>query len=246
MCLSLPGYTGYDASLAWGMDLPSVRDALIRAIKSHSSGPVHLVGHDWGAVLSYFIERKAPELVKSLTTVDVAARVKLSPLAMVMVPSYQIFLAVAFILGNVVPVVGKPIGDLMTRLCARFYAHSPFFSSGHGSHINYPYFYTLKAMLTGGSGGIKFIKGYSPQRPALYCFGTKKVSSSVYVPVCACLCLCLSVPLSVCVCVCVCLLSVCVCVCVCALPSLSAPSSVRMPAWLQLIQDSTWPTISPL
>ncbi|EGD82645.1 hypothetical protein PTSG_03303 [Salpingoeca rosetta] len=176
VCLSLPGYSGYVPSESWGMDFPEVRDLLITAIKTVSDDqPVHLVAHDWGTIFAYMIERKSPGLVKTLTTVDVGAKVKLSStLAKLMVPAYQLWLVSAFLIGNIVPVIGKPIGDTMTSLCAKYYAHAPDFSPNHGSHINYLYFYVWKALLLGGTGGTTYLKHYSPSRPTLYCYGSAK------------------------------------------------------------------------
>ncbi|EGD82720.1 hypothetical protein PTSG_03371 [Salpingoeca rosetta] len=175
-CLSLPSYSGYDSSHKWALDFPDVRDVLIRQIKEVNDGkPVHVVAHDWGAVFAYMIERKAPELVKTLSTIDVGGRIHIASVAgKVLVPAYQLWLSSAFVLGNVVPVVGKPIGDLMTRLCAKYFAHSPSFSADHGSHVNYPYFYFYKGLFLGGSGGTNYLKHYSPQRPTFYSYGAAK------------------------------------------------------------------------
>lgn len=179
VCLSLPNYSGYDQKNAWGIDFPDLRDDLISAIQTISRNmPVHIIAHDWGAAFAYMIERKKPDLVLTLTTIDVAGRIRISSLAgLLLVPAYQLWLTTAFILGNIVPFIGKPIGDWMTWACATFYARAPHFSPLHGSHINYPYFYFYKQRIFGGSGGMAFLKQYSPRCPTFYCYGAKKVTA---------------------------------------------------------------------
>eukprot|EP00043_Microstomoeca_roanoka_P001168 m.31251 g.31251 ORF g.31251 m.31251 type:complete len:281 (+) comp10678_c1_seq1:400-1242(+) len=176
VCLSLPNYNGYVASDSWGADFPVVRDLFISAIENVANGqPVHLIGHDWGAIYTYMIEKKAPHLVKSITTLDVGGRVKLDTWpARILVPAYQLWLIAAFLLGNLLPGIGKPVGDWMTWACAKYYARSPAFSPNHGFHINYPYFYLWKAMVAGGTGGTTFLRGYTSQCPTLYTYGAKK------------------------------------------------------------------------
>lgn len=43
----------------------------VRALVDHAGGPVHLVGHDWGAVVAWALAGRHPELLRTLTTVSV-------------------------------------------------------------------------------------------------------------------------------------------------------------------------------
>ena len=175
--MSLPNYDGFRAEDKWGFDFPAVRDALIHVIHGVAkSNKVNLFAHDWGAVFAYMIESKEPELVRSMSTIDVGGRVHVASLSgKVLVPAYQLWLSSAMVIGNTLPFVGKSIGDLMTRACAKYFAHSPTFSTKHGSHVNYPYFYFYKGMVTGGQGGLNSLHKYSPKCPTFYTYGSNKV-----------------------------------------------------------------------
>jgi pimeloyl-ACP methyl ester carboxylesterase len=51
--------------------IPSLVDDVVALIDAIGSGPVHVVGHDWGAIVAWALAGSHPELVRSLTAVSV-------------------------------------------------------------------------------------------------------------------------------------------------------------------------------
>ena len=65
----LPGY----APSQWRgpFDVASISKRITNFVEAHSTGPVQLVGHDWGAVLVYAASHRRPDLFRSASTLSV-------------------------------------------------------------------------------------------------------------------------------------------------------------------------------
>lgn len=75
VCPALPGYAQGNR-LPQGYDMDSVSDSLIEmieVIRQHygQNKPVHLVGHDWGAISGFACVSKAPALFRSFTSLTI-------------------------------------------------------------------------------------------------------------------------------------------------------------------------------
>src|SRR5690606_7841005 len=76
VCPLLPGYEESSQNRAGHYDMETVADtlaALIRAIQ-HQHGaqqPVHLIGHDWGALAGYALCVRQPELLRSFAALTI-------------------------------------------------------------------------------------------------------------------------------------------------------------------------------
>lgn len=76
VCPLLPGYEESSQNRAGHYDMETVADtlaALIRAIQ-HQHGiqqPVHLIGHDWGAIAGYALCVRQPELLRSFAALTI-------------------------------------------------------------------------------------------------------------------------------------------------------------------------------
>lgn len=125
-----------------------------------------MVGHDWGAYLSYLFEQKYPELVEALIIMDVGAHLKPQSVAHALfLISYQWYLIAAFGVAKVLP----PAGNIMSRLIA-WRGGAPNIAHVR-ARMNYPYYYFWKRTLLGKKGQLKH---YRPQSPVLYFYGTRK------------------------------------------------------------------------
>lgn len=165
--VTLPGFDADGESL----DFPELVDQLaftIRRIQSESKQTTLLVGHDWGAYLTYLLDQKYPELATRLITLDVGAHFKPKNLshALFMV-GYQWWLVAAYFVGKVVP----PVGTAMSRCFAR-YAHAPAADSVH-SRMNYLYFYFWRARFC-KKYQASLPRRYKPSKPMLFLYGKDK------------------------------------------------------------------------
>jgi pimeloyl-ACP methyl ester carboxylesterase len=75
VCPALPGYA-VGNRLPQGYDMDAVSDALIgmiKVIRQHygQAKPVHLVGHDWGAISGFACVSKAPAMFRSFTSLTI-------------------------------------------------------------------------------------------------------------------------------------------------------------------------------
>ncbi len=173
ICPTLPQYEDPAVS-SWGLDFPDLTKAIVDVVQTDfpsTKQGVILVGHDWGAFLSYLIERDYPEFVQRFVTMDIGGhfkpkgfRVKLFVLA------YQLFLVFAFLL-SLLPQPIRFIGDFFSRKFAA-YAKAPNPSLVHGG-MNYPYFYMWRAILIKKYRSALLLK-YRPEKPLLYMYGTRK------------------------------------------------------------------------
>ncbi|MEE2030804.1 alpha/beta fold hydrolase [Rhodococcus chondri] len=51
--------------------IPALVDDIVALVGAIGGGPVHLVGHDWGAVVAWVVAARRPDLVRTLTAVSV-------------------------------------------------------------------------------------------------------------------------------------------------------------------------------
>lgn len=129
---------------------------------------VVLIGHDWGAYLTYFIDKKYPDLARALVTLDVGAHFKPSSIGhSLFVVGYQWYLSFAYFVGKLIP----PLGNFMTRFFARIgkaprTADIPY-------QANYPYLYLWRGMLLPKYRST-ILRGYRPAKPSLYLYGGRK------------------------------------------------------------------------
>jgi pimeloyl-ACP methyl ester carboxylesterase len=94
----------------------SVIECVERLLRDSRKDRVILVGHDWGAYLSYLIEAKRPDLVSRLITMDVGAVLKPESFSHALaIVSYQWALIVSFCVGVVI----APLGNFLTILVSR-------------------------------------------------------------------------------------------------------------------------------
>lgn len=85
-----------------------------------------------------------------------------------MVITYQLFLVVAFLIGGT-------IGTAMTKMVSLLFKHKPSYFHLITSGRNFPYYYTLRNIVTSALGqSERFLKGYKPSVPITYYYGLKK------------------------------------------------------------------------
>lgn len=167
--VTLPGF-GDARMRPAGFDFPELVELLYEAILQNNKNAqsVILVGHDWGAYLCYLIERKYPELVSEMITFDVGGHFETQSWYHKLVfVSYQWWLATAFIVGRVSPM----IGNLMTRGISVL-AGTPR-GKAVSSQMNYLYFYFWRSIFF-KKYRAALLDRYRPHCPTLYLYGAKK------------------------------------------------------------------------
>lgn len=130
--------------------------------------PVVLLVHDWGCVFGYEFLMRNPSRVSRLIGVDIGDANSpdfmnsLSILQKLVIASYQLFLALAWLIGG-------SIGDAMTRRMARA-LRCPSPAEHIGVGMTYPYF----IQWTGRHGGYRNARQFDPPVPMLFLFGKRK------------------------------------------------------------------------
>ncbi len=169
VCITLPAFDPKDSSR--GPDFPELLDRIISTIsrvRPDSNVPLILVGHDWGAYLTYLLDQQHPEISSRLITMDVGGHFRPASLAHALfMLSYQWWLIAAYFFGKLVPSAGNAMNRLISVP-----AHAP-----RGSDVvarsNYLYFYFWRARFCK-----KYRRGllqhYRISKPLLYLFGEKK------------------------------------------------------------------------
>jgi pimeloyl-ACP methyl ester carboxylesterase len=71
IALTLRGYEPSSLPVERDYSVEAIAGDVLAVIESIGSGPVHLVGHDWGAAIAYVAAAAAPERFTSLTTMAV-------------------------------------------------------------------------------------------------------------------------------------------------------------------------------
>lgn len=137
--------------------------------------PVSLVLHDWGCFFGYEYAARHPQRVARVVGTDIGdtnsgAYLKaLSTREKLLIAGYQLWLAVAWKLGGVLP----RLADGLTRFMARRVGcRTP--AERIGWQMNYPY----AMQWFGAHGGLRGVarvdKVFGPQIPTLFCFGKRK------------------------------------------------------------------------
>ena len=185
----LPNYGG-EIVRPWGFDFAQVVAMLKRALDALNSDgePVILVSHDWGAVYGYLFEQQYPHLLRKMVALDVGglAGEQANWLGYLMIPFYQLNLALAFMLCQI-PGIGVLLGKVWSRLTftllgslANLYTPSGCTLSGPSRQTqfspfqNYPYFYAWKEIFLKGRSQLSG-EGFRPLCPLLYVYGGKGI-----------------------------------------------------------------------
>lgn len=161
--LTLPGFGDQEDQ----KDFPELIDFLVQEI-SKLQTPVTLVAHDWGAYLAYLVEQKNPTLIKAIVGLDVGGHVVPRNIQeLVFMPSYQIWLASAWLMRKSLPKVANRMSQMFASI-----AEAPH-SGKVEARKNYIYYYVLKTLLNPKSHKNLLIN-YKPQCPILFIYGEKK------------------------------------------------------------------------
>lgn len=129
---------------------------------------VSLLLHDWGCFFGYQFAMRHPQFVERVIGVDIGDagsrrnRAELGAKGMLMVASYQMWLALAWRIG------GK-IGNSMSRWMARL-LRCPTDSQSIGSQMGYPYALSW----LGVAGGLHGVRPFDPHCPMFYIYGERK------------------------------------------------------------------------
>lgn len=137
--------------------------------------PVTLLLHDWGCFFGYEYAARHPDRVERVVAVDIgdtnsgAYLKSLKPREKLMVASYQLWLALAWKLGRLWPV----LADRMTRYMARrMGCRTP--PADMGWQMNYPYAMQWLGSYGGLRGVARVDKVFGPRIPTLFLFGKRK------------------------------------------------------------------------
>ena len=172
VCFSLPLF-GNEENLA---DKPNSFSDLIEIIKStilkaqeRSNGnKVILVGHDWGAFLTYLLCKSYPDIIDRVITMDVGAH--MSPTSFshaAFVLSYQWWLIGAWTIGKTSPFLGAKMSQVFA---SRYGAPS---TDTIRSDMNYPYYFFWRSLITKTESDLLFSRN-KMTHPLLYLYGKNK------------------------------------------------------------------------
>jgi len=155
-----------------------VADDLARVLKTEFPDRYfYLVGHDWGAIFCYILEKRNPDIIKKIATIDVAPSVAMKEVPWVgrfVLLTYQFMLLYSWFLPNF---IGKWIGLF-------------FFNLLRAPGRKYGYYYTNYCHWIYASYWLRFfaawkreLKHYCPKCPGFFAysaphFGLKFYSSS--------------------------------------------------------------------
>jgi pimeloyl-ACP methyl ester carboxylesterase len=172
--VQLPNY-GARIERPRGLDFPTLRDRIIRSIEDlcdrRGQDRVVLVGHDWGAYLSYLVEQAIPERIAGLVTIDVGGDLEVrSPKQAWAIVSYQWPLIAAWLVGGVAPALGAKLTASVARAVRAPLENR---SAPPRSSMNYLYFYLWRSLLLPPYSG-RLLRRYRPSSPTLYLYGTRK------------------------------------------------------------------------
>jgi HAD superfamily hydrolase (TIGR01493 family) len=133
---------------------------------------VTLLLHDWGCAFGYEFATRYPDRVARIVAVDIgdynskALQRALSPTAKSQVWAYQVWLALAWVLGRH---ISARVGHRMTRWMART-LRCPAPAAQIGWQMNYPY----SMRWFGLAGGMQQAAAIQPGCPLLYLYGQRK------------------------------------------------------------------------
>ncbi len=155
-----------------GYDFPELVALLIieidRQARANGQSAVVLVGHDWGAYLSYLIEQKRPDLVEKLITMDIGGHFAPSSIGHALfMMSYQLWLIIGFFAGKIIPSLGNWMTAFMSETVRAPRGPDVTFK------MNYLYFYMWRGLLFSNYRS-SLLLSYRPKKPILYLYGLKK------------------------------------------------------------------------
>jgi cis-3-alkyl-4-acyloxetan-2-one decarboxylase len=137
--------------------------------------PVTMLLHDWGCFFGYEYAARHPHRVQRVVAVDIGdtnsgAYLKgLKPREKLMIAWYQLWLALAWKLGGILP----GMADRMTRYMARrIGCRTP--AAQIGWQMNYPYAMQWLGSYGGLRGVARVDKVFGPKLPTLFVFGKRK------------------------------------------------------------------------
>jgi pimeloyl-ACP methyl ester carboxylesterase len=168
--ITLPNY-GERAVKAGGFDFPELVARIAATIREvQPAGRVGLVTHDWGAYLGYLVEQQHPELVSRLAALDIGGHFQPRSIKEVlMVIGYQWALAIAWLVGGVIP----PLGRAMSRGIAKVIRVPSRQRENLRSRYNYSYFYLWRNTFVPWLRK-RLLNRYRPQCPVLFLWGERK------------------------------------------------------------------------
>ena len=157
--ITLPNFGGRgrpDGAVPWGYDFDELAEMCGRTMKASLAQSKQqqgtLVLHDWGCHIGFLLERLHPELVRRVVAMDVGLPTfkgqsfAFLPIMVIAGLVYQWWLATAFLIATLVPLVGPLIGDLMTGFAIscigdRFHQTTEYRQENVSAAMNYPYFW---------------------------------------------------------------------------------------------------------
>ena len=149
---------------------------------TENDGKVFLVGHDWGAYLSYLLQASHQELISKLVTIDIGPSVgRLSPLQKAFLFSYQGWLITAYGLSHYAAT--RSLADTMARLCARgLKAPQPAKARAQMGYLYHRLWsaafkstrQVTSASTTPAQIPLATLKNYQASCPHMYLYGTSK------------------------------------------------------------------------
>jgi cis-3-alkyl-4-acyloxetan-2-one decarboxylase len=174
--IDLPNFSESDKILR-GINFREMVDRLHSTIDEVSANEqVIFMSHDWGAYISYLYERRYPNEVSLMVTMDVGGELTPTIQSALLIVFYQWALISFWFIGG----GSKKLGDWLTRKFAK-YIGGPFMGlSTERSNIvesswNYMYVYLWRAALFPfGDLRQELLLNYVPTTPILYFFGEAK------------------------------------------------------------------------
>lgn len=168
--LTLPNF-GEQAVEPGGFDFPELVDRLAATIREvQPDGGVALVTHDWGAYLGYLLEQAHPDLVSRIAALDIGGHLGTPDLkAALMIMGYQWSLIACWLVGGVIP----PLGKILSRAVARVIRVPSRQREAIRSRYNYLYFYLWRNMLLPWKRR-HLLHRYRPRCPVLFLWGERK------------------------------------------------------------------------
>lgn len=172
--LHLPGYDLARSPRPVSVDqMCALIAAVVDAVSPDEA--VSLVLHDWGCFFGYEYAARHPQRVARVVGTDIGdtnsgAYLKaLTTKEKLLIAGYQLWLAVAWRLGSVLP----GLADRLTRFMARRVGCRTE-ASRIGWQMNYPYAMQWFGAFGGLRGVARVDKVFGPQIPTLFCFGKRK------------------------------------------------------------------------
>ena len=130
---------------------------------NNSKRKIIVVGHDWGAGFTYYLDYLYPGYASEIVPIDVGPKYR-NPILLI----HFFILSFAFLIG------GK-IGKFITQTLMKCALYSPAWKSRVDSSWNYPYYYLLKRLIKAkGSVEKAILTGYKPSCNVVFIYGTRK------------------------------------------------------------------------